>query len=632
MTTHRWPIRATLIAAMGVVFTGCPDTEEDERKAAEAKSAAELSYVAPGEMDEFYLFYSGGHGADVRVAGLPSMRHIRTIPVFSPNSAYGYGYDDKTREMLGEYTWGDVHHPALSQTDGKYDGRWLFVNDNAHNRVARISLEDFKVKQILGPLPNTSGNHGSSFVTANTEYLFGASRFSTPIPKRQAVSIEDYEKSYHGVISAIDVDQESGEMKLAWQIKTPPFQWDLSSAGKGPSDGWLFVSSYNTEMAHKNLEAEASQLDRDYSAFVNWKRAAQAVEEGKFEEIDGARVIDPADVEGLMYYVPLAKSPHGIDVDPSGRWIVGGGKLEPSATVFDFEDFLKAVENEDFIENVRGVPVVNPDSVVEGMVPVGQGPLHTQFDGRGHGYTTLFIDSKVAKFKLPPWTDEEKQDLSKVVLDRIDVHTNPGHLVVGGSDTTEPYGKWLVSMNKQAKGRHLHTGPVIPETSQLIDISGDKMRMIAEAFTDKEPHFAQVLAADVLDPKSFTRKRDNDHPRQVWTEDEVFVERNGKEVDVGMRAVRSNFKPDNLEFEVGDTVRFHITNIEQTLGLNHGFGIGEHDINIEIDPGETVTTTVKLEKVGAFPFYCTVFCSALHQEMQGYFVVHPEGTFTGGGD
>ncbi|MFW6198025.1 MAG: nitrous-oxide reductase, partial [Myxococcota bacterium] len=234
--TIRFRLLPMVLAAgvMGLAW-GCSGDDDEERTAEEDKSAAERSYVPPGEMDEYYLFYSGGHGSDVRVAGLPSLRHIRTIPVFGPNSSYGYGYDDETREMLGEYTWGDVHHPALSQTDGKYDGRWLFVNDNAHNRVARISLEDFKTKQILGPLPNTSGNHGSSFVTANTEYLFGASRFSTPMPKRQAVSLDKYEEAYHGVITAIDVDQKSGEMELAWQIKTPPNQWDLSSAGKGPS-------------------------------------------------------------------------------------------------------------------------------------------------------------------------------------------------------------------------------------------------------------------------------------------------------------------------------------------------------------------------------------------------------------
>lgn len=590
---------------------------------------ASRTYVAPGDKDEYYLFYSGGHGGDVRVAGLPSMRHIKTIPVFSANSAYGYGFDDETRELLGDFTWGDVHHPALSKQQGLYDGRWLFVNDNANNRVARIDLRDFKTKQILGPIPNTAGNHGASFVTDNTEYLFGASRFASPLPRGTVAPIEDFAESYNGVITAISVDSASGHMETAWQILTPPFHWDLSSTGKGPSHGWFFVTSYNSEMAHTRLEIGASQMERDYSAFVNWQRAAEAVENGDFEMIDGVRVIDPADVPGVMYYVPLAKSPHGIDVDPTGQWIVGGGKLEPSATVFNFEKFLAAVEAEDFIDNVRGVPVVNQDAVVEGMVPVGLGPLHTQFDGRGNAYTTMFIDSKVAKFRLPPWTDEEKADLEQVVVDRIDVHTNPGHLVIGGSDTREPYGDWLISMNKDASGRPLPTGPQIPETSQLIDITGNLMTMVYEAFTDKEPHFAQIIRADKVDAIGFYRRAENTHPNAVWSEEETFVRRNGNIVDVGMRALRSNFVPDNLEFQVGDTVRFHITNVEQTNAMSHGFALAGHDINVDISAGETRTVTVPMDKAGVYSFYCTVFCSALHQEMQGYMVVYPRGQLPG---
>jgi nitrous-oxide reductase len=614
-----------LLAPVALIVSACGD----RAATGSAASAAERSFVPPGEMDEYYLFYSGGHGGDVRVAGIPSMRHIKTIPVFSANAAYGYGYDDATRQMLGGFTWGDVHHPALSKTDGVYNGQWLFVNDNAHNRIARISLRDFKTKQILGPIPNTSGNHGASFVTDNTEYLFGGSRFAMPLPRGTAAPLEDFAERYNGVITATAVDPETGEMSVAFQILTPPFHWDLSSTGKGPSHGWMFVTSYNTEMAHTRLEVEASQLERDLGAFVNWQRAAEAVEQGQHQVIDGVPVVDPAQVEGVMYFVPIPKSPHGIDVDPTGQWIVGGGKLEPSATVFSFEKFLAAVENGDFEDTVRGVPVVRFDAVVEGMVPVGLGPLHTQFDGRGNAYTTLFIDSRVAKFRLPPWSDEEKANLESVVVDRIDVHTNPGHLVIGGSDTREPYGEWLVSMNKDASGRHLSTGPQIPETSQLIDITGERMTMVYEAFTDKEPHFAQILRADMVQTIGFYRRSENEHPNQAWSEDDTYVRRNGNVVDVAMRVVRSNFVPDNLAFQVGDTVRFHITNVEQTNGMSHGFGVSMHDVNVDISAGETKTVTIVMERPGVFPFYCTVFCSALHQEMQGYFVVYPPNEFPG---
>lgn len=630
-------MRKTLFLLLSVIavagLLACPSQNGENNNDATAQSGgnggdsgqspAEQTYVPPGEMDDYYLFYSGGHGSNVRVAGVPSLRHIKTIPVFAPDPGAGYGYDDKTEKMLGEYTWGDVHHPALSKTDGMYDGRWLFVNDNAHNRIARISLEDFKTKEILGPIPNTSGNHGNSYATENTEYLMGASRFATPLPKGSFAEIENYEEEFQGVITGIDVDQDSGNMDVGWQILTPPFQWDLSSTGKNISEDWAFFSSYNSEMAHELLEVGASEFDRDYGAFVNWRRAAEAVEEGNYTEIDGVPVIDPSEVEGVMYLVPMAKSPHGIDVDPSGRWVVASGKLEPSTTVFDFQAFQDAIEEEDFQGEVRGIPVVNYDRVAHGQVPTGAGPLHTEFDDRGNAYTSVFIDSQVTKWKLPPWTEEERNDLEQVVVDTQDVHYNIGHLVVPGADTQEPYGDWLVAMNKHAAGRHLPVGPAIPETSQLIDISGEEMELVGEAFTDKEPHFAQMIPADELDPRGIKKKANNNDPNAIWSPTKGTVERDGDHVTVKMGAVRSRFGPDNITVQEGDTVTIHITNTEQTHGMTHGFGIGEMDVNLSIDPGYTKTVTLEDVEPGVYPFYCTVFCSALHQEMQGYLAVEP---------
>ncbi len=582
------------------------------------------SFVPPGEKDEYYLFYSGGHSGQVFVAGLPSMRRIQTIPVFTPSPGHGYGYDSESKEMLGDYNWGDVHHPALSQTDGTYDGRWLFVNDNANNRVARIDLRDFKTKQILGPIPNSMGNHGSSFVTPNTEYLLVATRFSVPLPKGDYAPVAEYADRFNGMVSGLEVDQETGEMSVGWQILTPPFNWDLGSTGKGPSEGWAFWTSYNTEMAHDSLEINASQRDRDYAAFVNWERAAEAVENNNYEMQNDVPMIDPSEVEGVMYFVPVGKSPHGIDVDPSGRWVAASGKLQPTTTVFDFEKVLTAIENEDFQDTFRGVPVLNYDSILEGEVPVGQGPLHTQFDGNGHGYTSLYIESSVAKWQLPPWTDEQKADLSQVVVDKENVHYNIGHLVIGGSDTREPYGNWLVAMNKLSKNRHISVGPSHPETSQLIDITGEQMNMVAEAYTDPEPHFAQILRADEIDPISVYPQEENDHPEAVWDSEDTGIERNGNEVTVHMTVKRSQFTPDHVEVRQGDQVTIYLTSVEQSSDMIHGFGLAEHNMNVIVDPGETKTIEFTAEKTGVYPFYCTNFCSALHQEMQGYLAVRPQ--------
>jgi nitrous-oxide reductase len=620
MTTRHRLLTAGALAALSFSLGCNPPGRRPDTTAAPAATA---TYVAPGQMDEFYLFYSGGHSGQVYVAGLPSMRHIATIPVFARYPATGYGYDEESRAMLGEFTWGDVHHPGLSQTDGRYDGRWLFVNDNANNRVARIDLRDFKTRQILGPIPNSSGNHGSSFVTENSEYVLVASRFSVPLPKGRYADPEKYEAEFNGMLSGLKVDPSTGELTVGWQILTPPFNWDLGSTGKGPSSGWAFWTSYNSEMAVGALEANSTRLDRDYAAVVNWRAAEQAVKDGRATQMGGVPVIDPAKVPGVLYFLPVPKSPHGIDTDPSGRWIVASGKLQPVASVFDFNKVQDAIGRKDFGGEVRGIPVLKYESALEGDVPVGLGPLHTQYDGKGNAYTSLYVESSVAKWRLPPWSAEDRADLNKVIIDKIAVHYNIGHLVVGGSDTKEPYGKYLVAMNKLSKGRHVSVGPSQPESSQLIDITNPKMTMIYEAFTEPEPHFAQILKVDRIKPIEVYPKAENTNPNAVWSPDQATLTRTGNKVEVKMIAIRSRFVPDKLDVRVGDEVTLHVTNVEQTTDMIHGLGIVEHDLNIVVDPGETKTVRFKATKAGVFPFYCTNFCSALHQEMQGYLAVKP---------
>ncbi len=241
-----------------ILAAGCARKPKTAQRG-DIAEAAIASYVAPGDLDEYYVFYSGGQSGNVYVAGLPSMRHIATIPVFTPYPGNGYGFDKETKAMLGGFTWGDVHHPAISKTNGDYDGRWLFVNDNANNRMARIDLRDFKTRQIFGPMPNVSGNHGSTFVTNNTEYILGASRFSIPLPKGTYAPIEEYATKYKGVVSGMAVDPKTGEISMGWQILMPPFDWDLGAAGKGPSEGWAFWTCYNSERATGKLEVTSTQ-------------------------------------------------------------------------------------------------------------------------------------------------------------------------------------------------------------------------------------------------------------------------------------------------------------------------------------------------------------------------------------
>ncbi len=610
------------LAAAVLAAAACqPSGPGTSGRLADAREAAQRTFVEPGQLDEFYLFYSGGHSGQIYVAGVPSMRHIATIPVFAPYPATGYGFDEETREMLGEYTWGDVHHPALSKRNGDYDGRWLFVNDNANNRLARVDLRDFKTKQILGPIPNSSGNHGSAFVTANTEYALVASRFSIPVPHGTYAPLSQYATQYKGVVSGIKIDAQTGQMTMGWQILTPPFNWDLAATGREISADWVVWSSYNSERATGRLEVTASQRDRDYLVFVNWRKAAEAATAGRGRMLGGVRVMDPADVRGAMYLVPLAKSPHGADFSPDGRYVVGSGKLAPYTTVYDFEKFLAAVAANDTTGSEDGIPVLRYESIKVAEVPVGLGPLHTQFDDQGYAYTSLFIESVVAKWKLGPFDGND----SALVVAKIPVHFSIGHLVTAHGDTRNPAGRYLVALNKLSKGRHLNVGPSQPESSQLIDITGEGMTMLYEAYTEPEPHFAQLVRADVLNPIEVYPKEENRNPNAIWAASDASITRSGNIVRVKLFAIRSYFAPGEIEVQQGDSVIVHVTNAEQERDMLHGVGVAGYNINVVVDPGETKTFAFRATKPGVWPFYCTNFCSAMHQEMQGYLLVRPRG-------
>lgn len=595
-----------------VTYGGCSKKPTIER--GDTAEAAIASYVAPGDVDEYYLFYSGGHSGNVYVAGVPSMRHISTIPVFAPYPATGYGFDKESKEMLGAYTWGDVHHPALSETQGDYDGRWLFVNDNANNRMARIDLRDFKTKQIFGPVPNISGYHGGSFVTPNTEYVLAASRFSIPLPKGTFEPMEDYATKFKGIVAGLAIDPTTGNMSNGWQILMPPFDFDLGDAGKGASDGWAFWTSYNTERATGKLEVTSTQKDRDYIIAVNWKEAEKAANEGRgVQMIDGVKVLDPKQASGVVYLIPCSKSPHGVDVSPDGKWIIGSGKLQSITTAFSMEKILAAIQNKDFTGDEDGIPVLNYEKVREAEVNVGLGPLHTQFDDQGYAYTSLFVESAVAKWKLGSWE----------VADKIPISYNIGHLATAEGDTVNPDGKYLIALNKLSHGRHMNVGPSQPESSQLINIAGEKMKLIYDAFTEPEPHYAQLIRADKLKPIEVYPKEENKNPNAIWDMKDASFARNGSDVTVKLVAVRSSFEPNKIEVNQGDKVTIYITNIEQTTDELHGFGLLEYNMNVVIDPGETKVIEFIADKAGVFPYYCTNFCSALHQEMQGYLLVKP---------
>ncbi|MDE5420841.1 Sec-dependent nitrous-oxide reductase [Ancylomarina sp. DW003] len=629
---------------IGFIFSACGDNSKQQSKGAFGdQDAASQVYVSPGEYDEFYAFMSGGFSGQVSVYGLPSGRLFKVIPVFSVDAEKAYGFNEETKPMLntsfGFIPWDDSHHPELSQTNGVPDGRWLFINGNNTPRIARIDLTTFETAEII-EIPNCGGNHSSPFITENSEYVVAGTRFSVPIPQKD-VSIKSYKENFKGSLSYIKI-ADDGEMSVAFQILVPGYDYDLAHSGKGKSHGWTFFTTYNTEESNTLLEIGASQRDKDYIAAVNWKKAEEYIAAGKAktmpanyahntydehshmaksEMLKEVKVLIPQECPGLIYYLPTPKSPHGVDVDPSGEYIVGNGKLSSDLTVHSFSKMLKAIENDDFDDEVDGIPVINFESVVAGSVKsTGLGPLHTEFDGKGNAYTTFFISSEVIKWKIGTWE----------VLDRVPSYYSVGHLMIPGGDSKAPFGKYLVSLNKITKDRFLPTGPELTQSAQLFDISGDKMKLLLDFPTIGEPHYAQAIPADIIMKNSvkYYKLDENKHPHKISSEDEAKVVRDGNIVRVYMTSIRSHFAPDNIEgIKVGDKVYFHLTNLEQDWDVPHGFSVmGARTSEILVMPGQTETLVWEPQFPGVYPFYCTDFCSALHQEMQGYARVSPKNS------
>lgn len=611
-------------------------------------SAALQTYMPTGQHDDYIMFASGGHSGQVLVVGMPSMRLLKLIAVFTPEPWQGYGYGaEGTMEVLAggqingeDVLWGDTHHPALSETEGDYDGQYLFVNDKANGRVAVIDLRDFETKQIIKN-PIAINDHGGTMVTPNTEWVIEGGQYAAPLGWEYS-SLDNYAEDYRGMITFWKFDRDSGRILYdeSFAMELPPYWQDLCDAGKLASEGWVFCGSFNTEMATGGIEdgnppfeAGASQRDMDYLHVINLERAAEVALAGNTIEVNGFNVI-PLDVtvdEDLLYLVPEPKSPHGSDVTPNGEYIVVSGKLDPHVTVYSFSKIQDAIAAGNFAMDDYGLPILDFDSVLEAQVEVGLGPLHTQFDNQGYAYTSLFLDSAVARWTLGGDFSDLHPEEDWTLVSRINVHYNIGHLVTAEGDTVSPDGGYLVALNKWAVDRFANVGPLLPQNFQLINIDnqGEDMQLLYDMpIGVGEPHYAQVIAADKLNPwEVYPEVGWNPHTQSLDPDatnlGEERIERNGNTVEIWMTAVRSHFTPEHVEIEQGDHVIWHITNVERAYDATHGFAIPGYNINLSIEPGEAITFEFDADYAGVYSYYCTEFCSALHLEMTGYLLIKP---------
>ncbi len=635
-------LSVTTILAMGVTLSSAGNELEkvmkDRHLTQQDLLAAAKTYTPSGGRDKYIVFSSGGQSGQVMVYGVPSMRILKYIGVFTPEPWQGWGYDDDTKKVLAEgnirgkkITWGDTHHPALSETNGKYDGKWLVINDKANPRLAVIDLSDFVTKQIVVN-PVFKSDHGGAFFTPNSNHILEACQYGAPLDNNYH-PMEEFKETYRGGVTVWKFDPKIGKIDAnqSFTIEFPPYMQDLSDAGKEASAGWGFTNSFNSEMytggIEKGLppfEAGCSRNDTDFLHVYNWKKLAQLAKDPKnVKVINGHRVI-PIDVavkNDALFLVPEPKSPHGVDVSPDGKYIVVCGKLDTHATVYSWEKIKELIKNHTYAgKDPYGIPILDMKKAMHCQAELGLGPLHNQFGPKwktdGEIYTSLYVDSQVVKWDY----------LTCKVQDRQNVNYNIGHLCGMEGKTEDPQGEYIIALNKLAIDRFNEIGPLHPQNHQLIDVRGKKMQLLYDMpIPLGEPHQAVAIRASKLHThvrykmgtNAFTGKT---HVGKTLAGQEKIV-RKGNHIYVYGTMVRSHINPEHVTVNKGDTVTFYLTNLERAEDETHGFTVDQYNVHTSLEPGKTVSVTFKADREGVFPYYCTEFCSALHLEMMGYLLV-----------
>lgn len=617
-------------AGMAMGLAAC---KKDEAAAPAAGKAAEAGgdasravapgefEVHPGKLDEYYIFSSSGHNGEVRIYGLPSGRTLKQIPVFNIDPMVGWGITNESKKIIGtrpdgslKYFTGDTHHVHGSYTDGTYDSKYLWTNDKLNNRIARIRMDYMECDKIT-EIPNVQGFHGifpdkrdpmDASINHTTRVFCGA-EFHIPLDN-DGRDLDDPTK-WRGLFTCVDAET----MEVRWQVKVDG-NMDLVATSY---DGKLAaVNQYNVE--NGAVLADMMSAEHDACLFLNVARIEAAIKAGKsftigdskVPVVDGTQAANADPKTALTCYVPVPKNPHGVNLSPDGKYFVCAGKLSPTATVIATELVHKWFAGE--LKEPRDAVVAEPE--------IGLGPLHTAFDGKGNAYTSLFLDSQIVKWNVEASIAQFKGDKNaKPVVDRIDVHYQPGHTYASMGETKEADGKYLNAGNKFSKDRFLPVGPLHVETEQLIDIRGDKMRLIHDHTAYPEPHDAIIVRADVVKTRQIYNM--DDFPNAVKSFGDSRVERKGNKVNVYMTSQAPNYSLQEIRVKQGDEVTITLTNHDKVEDLTHGFGIEKYNINFIVNPQETHSVTFKADKAGMFWIYCTHFCHALHLEMRSRFIV-----------
>ncbi|HEV2492243.1 MAG TPA: cupredoxin domain-containing protein [Terriglobia bacterium] len=88
-------------------------------------------------------------------------------------------------------------------------------------------------------------------------------------------------------------------------------------------------------------------------------------------------------------------------------------------------------------------------------------------------------------------------------------------------------------------------------------------------------------------------------------------------VEIKMTAKKYKFDPNVITVKKGQQVKLVIT----ALDRDHGFKLDAFNINQKLKKGDPATIEFTADKVGTFPFQCSVVCGLGHGKMKGKLLV-----------